>query len=93
MLFGEFRGLLCTSNQKGITGWCSASWAGPNGSLSGLLDVQSAYLVALRGVGGLVNLVKVLAQSWPGVVGQDEQSDASIGEFLLERHLLVSGDE
>ena len=93
VLFGEFRGLMCISIQKGIAVWRSASKAGPDVSLSGLLDVQSAYLVVLSSVDGLVNLIKVLAQSWLGVVGQDEHSDASIGEVLLEGHLLIGGDE
>ena len=65
----------------------------PDVILARLLDVQSAYLVVLSSVDRLVNLIKVLAQSWPGVVGQDEHSDASIGEVLLEGHLVIGGDE
>ena len=93
VLFGEARGLMFISIQKGIAVWRSASGAGPDVSLSSLMDVQSAYLVVLSSVDGLVSLIKVLAQSWPGVVGQDEPSDASIGEVLLEGHLLIGGDE
>ena len=59
VLFGEARGLMFISIQKGIAVWRSASGAGPDVILARLLDVQSAYLVVLSSVDGLVNLIKV----------------------------------